>query len=315
MARHFQICLLLLACLVAGVFSAPRHTGRVTPIEAGTRYVTRELQAPVPGGKGSYIASLCNSFAGKDVVVSIVLERNPWWTVALGVVNFTVTAAPVSGSLEATVLCQNWPADQPNPSPNCTVKGWNASNDLYLNTIASNVGDVSFSAIVDFATPEESAKVFTYTPKTVNLKEHLAAGPVYLDQVVHLAVPFKVIYGQSLTLEVTFCPNTQTTNKYHIDSTVFGMGSDDSFAQYVCKMLPCDDHQDVIASNPYQLPLNSVSVSTTTGDLTTLYVTVVGWGGEYDDSVHTYVGSFMYGATLAVQPTNVLERKLKYIPY
>ncbi|XP_013385381.1 uncharacterized protein LOC106155211 [Lingula anatina] len=304
-AALFSLCVLV--CFGEGLSQ--------TPIETGTRYVTGALQSTKPVEKGTYVASLCDAFKGKDVVVSVVLQRNPDWNPTFGVINFTVTTAPVAGNLEASVLCQNWPDANANPAPNCTVRNWVATSDLYVNTVASDVGDISFTVIVEFVKAASDSHLEKINPpKSMNLKSYIDAGLVYLDQVVHIDKPFHVVYGQTVILAITFCPNPQTTKNYRIDSTIFGIGPNAAFAQYVCKIMPCNDHQDAIASNPFQLPLNSLSVSTTTADLTTLYIAVVGWGGDYDPSVGTYVGSFVYGASLAVQSPHK-EKEFRFIPY
>ncbi|XP_077985437.1 uncharacterized protein LOC144440067 [Glandiceps talaboti] len=271
-------------------------------IEVGTSYVTRDVQKPTPKEKKTFVASTCKQFIGDAVNVTLLLNSNPEWIARIGVVYFYVVDDPKKP--ESQALCTNG-----NPArPYCFVDSWKSHNDLYIMTTAGDVNAISYTVNVQFISKHPEANVAIPTNDKTS-RNHTDVSSLtnddyyYLSEIVHISKNVRLQYQQEVLLNVSFCANSETSQRYTISSEVFGTDGISAYTQYVCIALPCDvDLPNVIKSNPSMLLSNTVILTTTTGEYTHLYVVVVNWGGDYDPTVKQFVGEFQYVATITRNP-------------
>ncbi|XP_070551266.1 uncharacterized protein [Ptychodera flava] len=274
------------------------------PVEVGTRYVTSEVQFPTPNQGRTFVATTCKQFVGDSVNVTVLLTSNPRWAPLIGVVYFYVVDDPKTPKTAA--LCTNDVGGRAVPS--CIVNTWNTTKDLYVVTQAGDVAGISFSVNVQFLGNLKSRDTVKEmrpirNPVTMKAVSGKADDLFYLSEIVHVSTEAGLRYQHEAILNVSFCPNAETTDRYTIESVVFGTDGISSYTQYICDKLPCEvDNPNVVKSNPSQLLINTVLLTTTTAAYQQIYVLIVDWGGNYNPIVEDYVGQYQYAATITRNP-------------
>ncbi|XP_070547496.1 uncharacterized protein [Ptychodera flava] len=270
----------------------------------GTRYITTEVQTASQVETGVYIAATCNGYQGDNVNVTVLLNNNPRWFPPAGVVYFYVVDDHSKNESEA--LCTNHPAGQ-SVLPYCVIDKWSSKSDLYVMTTAGEVEAVSFTIDVQFM-PQKSKTTWDRPSKTLQRKRSVKfpvhrSGDYYLQEIVRLMTTERLAYLDELLLNVSFCPNEKTTQRYTIESTLFSVDVISSYTQYICTDLPCEvDGPNVVKFNGNQLPSNTIELTATHAEWQQIYVLVVCWGGNFDPQVGDYVGDFQYSGTILPNP-------------
>ncbi|XP_072049616.1 uncharacterized protein [Amphiura filiformis] len=299
MSRLLLICLAFTACIISVI------RAKQIPVPVSTRYITTATSTLRIGESKTFIASLCQQFAGETVNAAVLLYNNPSWQPAMGIVYYYIVDDPTKTQKDA--LCNN--TDKVGQAgPRCVIQKWISRKDLYLKVIAGNVDAISFS--IDIYLQKNTTKGIVKDSKTRNnyagpgytkpstSRLHLKVDTEYLTEIVTIEANQRLGYYQEALLEITFCPNPKTTDHYKITSTVVGTDVMSSFSQYICVKLPCEiDSPNVVALNGKALPINEVTMTTSSGQYSHIYVLIVCWSGQLDPT-YGIVGEFQYRGTL-----------------
>ncbi|XP_072049617.1 uncharacterized protein [Amphiura filiformis] len=299
MSRLLRICLAFTACII----SVAR--ANQIPVPVSTRYITTATSTLGKGETKTFIASLCQQFSGETVNAAVLLYNNPSWQPAMGIVNYYIVNDPAKTQKDA--LCNN--TDKAGkPGPHCIIQKWISRKDLYLKVIAGNVDAISFS--IDIYLQKNTTKGIVKDSKTKKnyagpgftktstSRLHLKVDTEYLTEIVTIEANQRIGYMQEALLEITFCPNSITTEHYKITSTVYGTDVMSSFTQFICDKLPCDfDSPNVVGFNGQPVPINDVVLTTSSGQYSHIYVLIICWSGQLDPT-YGIVGEFQYRGTL-----------------
>ncbi|XP_006823303.1 uncharacterized protein LOC102803704 [Saccoglossus kowalevskii] len=152
--KHTPIVLLPLLLALAHFGGAQTLIYKDDLHEAGTRFVTRDVQIVSLEEKRVFVASTCKQFAGSSANVTVLLNNNPMWLPNAGIVNFYVVDDPAKP--ESAALCSNIQSGQ--AVPYCLVPHWNSTNDIYVIATAGRVFAVTFTMTIRIS-PKQSKKM------------------------------------------------------------------------------------------------------------------------------------------------------------
>ncbi|XP_033641324.1 uncharacterized protein LOC117301444 [Asterias rubens] len=291
--------------LFVGIFvSAP--AAQAVNVDVVTKYITTEVTTLEQDESFQLIGYLCGQMKDNGINVTVVLNNNPYWIAVVGVVKFYVVDAANKTAKDA--LCTNVDK-QGVPHAGCFVPSWPSTGDLFVKGQNGPVDAVSFSLDAELV-PKTDKKNWKQSPESDQLeysvsypeggiyKSDPAVTTIYLTEVILLSAAQKLPRLSEAYLKFTFCPTPVTGTRYTVTSTVFGSDGESSWVQYICDKSPCEpsDTTNMVAHDGRQLPSNTVN--TPSGRWTTLYATVVCWGGPFDPATKAFVGHFNFNAII-----------------
>ncbi|XP_022084362.1 uncharacterized protein LOC110975837 [Acanthaster planci] len=263
-----------------------------------SRYSTVDVQTFQQDESRVFIGRLCGQSVGDAVNVTVLLNNNPGWEPVKGVVEYFV----IDSNYQEGVLCSNKDSNG-YATPNCLIESWPNKYDIIVIATAGSVSGIAFTLNAEFY--DEGTEAASYVKANLPTRRHapsnlgasvkeLSRKPVILTESVLTFPSVSLGYLEEALISFTWCGNTET-HIFAVASTITSVDGESSFAQYMCKTLPCDVGVNNIAHNGDQLPSNTVLTDPMTSK-ENLYVVVVNWGGPYDEEANKYIGNFLFNA-------------------
>ena len=288
----FDLMLMWRISLVVSVLSKDEY------IQIPLRFVTDQIQEPLRKEKQYWNATLCGGtqvYHGLTVVVQFNLPYNPEWLVHRGVVYATVSKSDTFS--RDSVLCVNHDFDHDNltragrtVSSSCSFRyTTDIGSSIYIAIEAGDTPGIVYSVGISFINDEEQLPPvirMKLPPKEAReLMSQTNSEFKRLKPILKMERPRLVKTLDSAYYTFTLCESPAT--EFVINILVFGVKTSDAVATYVCNSSLCDpDSNNVVKSDPSGTFINTISVPYARFPDGTIYICVIGWGGNVTNNFH-----------------------------
>lgn len=295
--RYFSILVVVLSSALIGVWSQlPPEPVQFIP----TLYVTDAPERQSADKAVMYVATMCNPKLYDSYMAISRINIPSGWKPDIG---YFGKLEVCSTSSCDTILCSNYPDGIFDGSHYCSFLYNVTIGNVYIRATSGPAPNIDWTVALQFVSKKEFDKNSGEQPRRrlFDVPEPKARNKIspndikVLTQLIPTGVRESVTTLNKLQFIMSFCPNSQTTERYNIDIVVTALDSKSAMATYVCLpplKVPCSP-TTATQSDPRGIGLNVVTLQTGSGTLKDVYVLIVGWGdGEQENT-------FMIGAILS----------------